>query len=175
MKKNNAIASGMLLGILAAALCLGPVTAYGAPAFTRDEAEWARLRDNRLEFEELAGLVEEYNATVRGQNLELRTFRNRYGSTRGEIADKYREAADEIMNSLSDPDPGDPSYISVLSSNVQAEVTARNLRQTADDQVEDYESRRLQVLQVTDTLFSIGIYEYDHLLHAGARCGRGPS
>ena len=49
----------------AAVLCaLAPVQALAAsPEFARDEATWARLRDNVMEYDELEMLVEEYNPT----------------------------------------------------------------------------------------------------------------
>ena len=55
---------------MAAALSLGlPAPAVAAsPELARSEEEWARLRDNVLEYEEIEDLVHEYNVTV--QNNE---------------------------------------------------------------------------------------------------------
>ena len=49
-----------------AALSLGlPARALAAsPEFARTQEEWARLRDNVLEYEEIEDLVHEYNTTV---------------------------------------------------------------------------------------------------------------
>ena len=57
-------------GILS--LCVGtalslqaPLMSFAAsPEFARTSEEWARLRDNVLEYDELADLIHEYNVTV---------------------------------------------------------------------------------------------------------------
>ena len=53
-----------IVSLTAAALLAvsAPVQALAAsPEFARDEATWARLRDNVMEYDELPMLVEEYN------------------------------------------------------------------------------------------------------------------
>lgn len=51
---------------MAVSLSVGaPVTSLaGTPEFGRSAEEWARLRDNVLEYEEIEDLVYEYNTTV---------------------------------------------------------------------------------------------------------------
>ena len=51
---------------MAAVLSLGfPVRALaGSPEFSRSAEEWARLRDDVLEYEEIEDLIHEYNTTV---------------------------------------------------------------------------------------------------------------
>lgn len=65
-------------GCLAAALCLGamPVQAWaGTPEFAYTAEQWASLRDNQLEFTEIADLIHVYNNTVIQNQLEYEDFR----------------------------------------------------------------------------------------------------
>ena len=64
MRRTKMI-SPMALGV-AVSLSLGmPVSALdGSPEFSRTAEEWARLRDNVLEYGEIEDLVYEYNTTV---------------------------------------------------------------------------------------------------------------
>ena len=57
-----------------AALSLGlPARALAAsPEFARTQEEWARLRDNVLEYEEIEDLVHEYNTTVLNNEQQYR-------------------------------------------------------------------------------------------------------
>ena len=67
-------------------LCLGtmPVTAWaGTPEFAYTAEQWASLRDNQLEFTEIADLIHVYNNTVIQNQLEYEDFR-------GEDADDTR-------------------------------------------------------------------------------------
>ena len=69
-------------GCLAVVLCLGtmPVTAWaGTPEVAYTAEQWASLRDNQLEFTEIADLIHVYNNTVIQNQLEYEDFR---GETR---------------------------------------------------------------------------------------------
>lgn len=69
MSKNyGAKVITMCMGL---SLCLqAPVTALAAsPEFARTTEEWAKLRDNVLEYDELEDLIHEYNPTVQN-NIE---------------------------------------------------------------------------------------------------------
>ena len=69
MSKNyGAKVITMCIGL---SLCLqAPVTALAAsPEFARTTEEWAKLRDNVLEYDELEDLIHEYNPTVQN-NIE---------------------------------------------------------------------------------------------------------
>ena len=68
------------------------------PEFARSAEEWAKLRDNVMEYDELAGLIHEYNVTV--QNNQ-RDFNEKKNKTSDEIAQDYRDAADAIRSSMS--------------------------------------------------------------------------
>ena len=64
------------LGAVTTVLAAGAFPASASsPEFARTAEEWARLRDNRIEYDELEGLIEEYNATVQNNEYNYRKFR----------------------------------------------------------------------------------------------------
>ncbi len=125
-----ALLSGVLVSVQ-------PLSLFAAPAFARSNEEWERLRDNTLEYGELQGLIEEYNATVKNSEGAYIQFRKDYGSTNASAKEHYQKAAADIMGSLSDPDPDSPAYISVLMANAQAKARADQLLKSADESLED--------------------------------------
>ena len=66
MKKWKQISACCLAAVLAAAAPTGTAWA-GSPEFARSAEEWAKLRDNVMEYDELAGLIHEYNVTVQNK------------------------------------------------------------------------------------------------------------
>ena len=120
-------------GCLAVVLCLGtmPVTAWaGTPEFAYTAEQWASLRDNQLEFTEIADLIHVYNNTVIQNQLEYEDFR---GEDADDIADDYYDAADDIYGSLEYPDSSDSDYASRLSSYLSSQIQADNLREQGED------------------------------------------
>ena len=131
-------------GCLAVVLCLGtmPVTAWaGTPEFAYTAEQWASLRDNQLEFTEIADLIHVYNNTVIQNQLEYEDFR---GEDADDIADDYYDAADDIYGSLEYPDSSDSDYASRLSSYLSSQIQADNLREQGDDNVEDGDVKKLE-------------------------------
>ncbi|MCQ4833297.1 TolC family protein, partial [Hungatella sp. SL.1.14] len=98
--KWKQISACCMAAVLAAAVPTGTAWA-GSPEFARSAEEWAKLRDNVMEYDELAGLIHEYNVTV--QNNQ-RDFNEKKNKTRDEIAQDYRDAADAIRSSMSGED-----------------------------------------------------------------------
>ena len=136
MKRKRRLALLGMAGLMAAC----PATAMAAsPEFARTAEEWARLQDNVLEYDEIEGLIAEYNATVQANQLELNEFKRKYGNTKDDISAKYRDMADEIYASISYPDADDPTYGYVVASVLMAEVQAKNLEQQADENLDDSE------------------------------------
>jgi hypothetical protein len=132
------------------ACCMAAVptgTAWaGSPEFARSAEEWAKLRDNVMEYDELAGLIHEYNVTV--QNNQ-RDFNEKKNKTSDEIAQDYRDAADAIRSSMS----GEDDAGSILSD-AMSEAQALTLEQQADDSVEDSEIFKMTYDQTEKTLVS---------------------
>ena len=83
-------------GITAAAVLSAAFSApafASSPEFARSAEEWAQLRDNKIEYGELEGLIEEYNATVQNNQYSYRKFRDDYGDTNDEVSNEYLKLA----------------------------------------------------------------------------------
>ena len=145
MKKWKQISACCMAAGLAAAVPTGTAWA-GSPEFARSAEEWAKLRDNVMEYDELAGLIHEYNVTV--QNNQ-RDFNEKKNKTSDEIAQDYRDAADAIRSSMS----GEDDAGSILSD-AMSEAQALTLEQQADDSVEDSEIFKMTYDQTEKTLVS---------------------
>lgn len=145
IKKWKQISACCMAAVLAAAVPTGTAWA-GSPEFARSAEEWAKLRDNVMEYDELAGLIHEYNVTV--QNNQ-RDFNEKKNKTSDEIAQDYRDAADAIRSSMS----GEDDAGSILSD-AMSEAQALTLEQQADDSVEDSEIFKMTYDQTEKTLVS---------------------
>ena len=145
MKKWKQISACCLAAVLAAAAPTGTAWA-GSPEFARSAEEWAKLRDNVMEYEELAGLIHEYNVTVQNNQRDYNEKKNK---TSDEIAQDYRDAADAVRSSMS----GDDSPQAILQDSM-AEAQALSLEQQADDNMEDSEIFKMTYDQTEATLVS---------------------
>lgn len=134
MKKWKQISAVCLAAVFAAA---GPASAVWAasPEFARTEEEWARLRDNVMEYDELAGLIHEYNVTVQKNRIDIIDKKNDDLITRDQFAQDYRDAASDYRSSITGDD---------AMSDASNEVKAAQADQAADNMVED-----LTVYQLT--------------------------
>ncbi len=127
------------LGLAGVMLAAAPIPAFAAsPEFARSAEEWARLQDNKIEYDEIADLIHEYNATVQKNAIDLSKFRKDYGDSNEKWADRYRELADDLEASLSYPDVDDSSYATIMTSIVTSEMQIDNWRKTADEAEDDY-------------------------------------
>ena len=145
MKKWKQISACCLAAVLAAAAPTGTAWA-GSPEFARSAEEWAKLRDNVMEYDELAGLIHEYNVTVQNNQRDYNEKKNK---TSDEIAQDYRDAADAVRSSMS----GDDSPPAIMQDSM-AEAQALSLEQQADDNVEDSEIFKMTYDQTEATLVS---------------------
>ncbi|RHP47888.1 TolC family protein [Clostridium sp. AF32-12BH] len=136
MKRFKQTLSLALAGVMMTA---APTAAFAAsPEFARSAEEWAKLQDNKIEYDEIADLVHEYNATVQKNAIDLGKFRKDYGDTNEKWADRYRELADDLEASLSYPDVDDASYASIMTQIVTSEMQIDSWRKSADEAVDDY-------------------------------------
>ena len=115
----------------------------------------ARLRDNKMEYDELEDLIAEYNTTVQTNQLDLNEFRRDYGDTKDDVSDKYRDMANEIYANISYPDSDDPTYDYVVASMLSAEIQAKNMEKQADDNLEDSEIIGWNYKQAEKTLVTV--------------------
>lgn len=134
----------VMTGIMGA---LAPMTALASsPEFSRNTEEWERLRDNVLEYEEIADLIHEYNSTVQNNQYEYNKFIKDYGMTREDIADEYLNLADDLEASMT----GDEGLAMV--SDFQLQQQAKRLREQADDNLEDSQIYYWEYCQAEDNL-----------------------
>ena len=141
MKTVRAAAAAVSAAVLMSTCCV-PVFA-SSPEFARTAEEWAALKDNKLEYWEIGGLVEEYNPTVQQNQFSYRKFREDYGDTNDEWAEEYRRLANEIRDDIVEPDWGESNYATGMVAATTAEISARQLEQQADNTLEDSEILRL--------------------------------
>lgn len=145
MKRNRMIAASLAfaigVGIGAGTGTALPLTALaGSPEFAYTAEKWASLRDDKLEFEEIADLVHEYNNTVIQNQIEYKDYRDQ---DKDDISDDYYEAAQDILNNLDYPDPDEAGFASRLSSYLSSKVQADSLMEKGDDNVDDGEIKKL--------------------------------
>jgi len=125
-----------------------PMTALASsPEFARSAEEWERLRDDVLEYEEIADLIHEYHVTVQNNQYEYNEFIKDYGKTREDIADAYRDLADDLEANMTGDDNG-----AAMVSDLQLRLQAKQLREQADDNLEDSQIYYWTYCQAEDNL-----------------------
>ncbi len=127
-----------LLGISGAGTALA-----SSPSFARTAEEWAMLQDNRLEYAEIEGLIQEYNPTVQQNQYSYRKFRKDYGDTKDDVAGEYRRLANELLSDIAYPDEDSGNYASGMMAALSSEMQANSLLKQADENLEDAEIIRL--------------------------------
>lgn len=144
-----------VVSLTAAALLAvsAPVQALAAsPEFAYDEATWARLKDNVMEYDELSMLVQEYNPTYLNNLASYRDSKStddaravrdqQYdtASTMYDSAEALQEQADLLMDSGALMMPGMASaYASILAGAAMTEQSALKQEQAADASYRDSE------------------------------------
>lgn len=128
-KNKKAMASLCLAAVMAGTVC---VPAKAAPAAKRTAEEWAALEDNTMEYGELAGLIHEYNTTVKNNRVEL--SKEDFKSSE-EFASKYWKIANESYDKLEQLPPGTPDSVKM-----QLEMAARQAELTAENNTTSIET-----------------------------------
>ena len=144
MRKAAPIA--MIIGLNLAVIGPGriPAALAASPEFARTAGEWETLRDDRLEVKEIADLIHEYNNQVIQDQISYREYK---GENQDKISQDYYDAAEEIENRITDPDPEEAGYAGAVSAALNSRIQAENLRKQGDDNIEDGEIKRLGYLQ----------------------------
>ncbi|MBQ7535902.1 MAG: TolC family protein [Stomatobaculum sp.] len=138
---------------MGAASLVSALPAYASsPEFARSAEEWAALQDNKMEYWEIEGLIQEYNPTVQQNQYSYVKFRRDYGDTKDDVSSEYRRLADELRRDIEYPSDDDPSYASLQMAALTAEMTANQLDTQADNNLEDSEIRRLTYEMAEKTL-----------------------
>lgn len=142
------LAVSMSVGMAAPAFAASPPFAY-------TEEEWARLRDNVLEYEEIPNLIDEYNVIVQNNDETYKGFRSQKDPEKGredleEMADQLYTQADEMESMMAEP-----MYALLTNSYSQLLYAANSMRSGA-----------LQVEQQVDSYIMDGPllkYQLDHV------------
>lgn len=144
MRRMSKLKILLLAGVMGMSL---PMTSMASPEFARTAGEWSSLRDNVLEYGEIADLIHEYNVTVQNNRYEYNEFIKDYGKKKDDIAQAYRDLADDLEAEKS----GDDSAMSRVSD-LQLDIQAKQLREQADNNLEDSEIYYLSYSQAEDNL-----------------------
>ena len=122
MKRLHSMAALSLAAALAASVT-GQALA-GSPEFAYTPEKWSTLRDNKLEYGEIADLVHEYNPTVLNNQASYEQNREGdLGRSDGDIAASYRNSAQQIYQQIEMMDPDSPTYdTTVLTLEQQAKA-----------------------------------------------------
>lgn len=137
--KISRIAIGCLALAVSASVGSMPVFA-GSPEFAYSAEKWASLRDDKLEFEEIADLVHEYNNTVIKNQIAYKDERDK---TSDDVAQDYYDAANNIYANIEYPDSDDASYGSRMASALNSELSARQMMERGDESTDDSETLKL--------------------------------
>ncbi|MCI8886690.1 MAG: TolC family protein [Hungatella sp.] len=127
--------------ILPVSLCMAvslsagaPVQALaGSPEFARSAEEWARLRDNVLEYEEIEDLIHEYNATVLNNEQE---YSKDTARTAEDVVDDLLDVADDHWRDAGDAEDN--------MSMILSQVSARQAENQAENNVDDRGTKLIQ-------------------------------
>lgn len=132
--------AGILAMAAGAALLPFPVQAQQSPEFAYPAEKWASLRDNRLEYEEIADLVHEYNNTVLQNHIAYQDERDK---NKDDVAQDYYDTADDIYNNIQYPDADDSNYGGQMASALNSRLQAEQLMERGDESTEDSETIKL--------------------------------
>ena len=141
--------------LLSVLFAQSPMASFAEPVFSRSQEEWAKLRDNRLEYGEIEGLLEEYNGTILQNKIDYRSFQKEYGKTNEEVVKTYRDMAKEIEKNLQEPDPQDANYISAAVALASAKAQISSLNKSADNALEDAEIKWITLESAKKTLVQV--------------------
>lgn len=120
-------------------------TALASPEFAYPPEKWASLRDDVLEYEELADLIHEYNAEVINSRLEYDDYRGKsnddFRNTYSEMADRLEDSSDRMMDGINEDEPG---YGAAEASAMSIRLQAEQARDQADMENEDGRVKKLE-------------------------------
>lgn len=117
-----------------------------SPEFAYSADKWASLRDNVMEYEELADLIHEYNPTVRSNRSTLSDKKNQNLT---EINDQLLDDAMDLWDQADLVDSGD--YGSRMSA-AQLNFYGNTLAQTADNNFTDAQMYKISYDQTEANL-----------------------
>lgn len=146
MKRNNKRLLSLGIAALMAAIPAGQV--FASPEFAHTAEEWARLRDNVMEYGELADLVHEYNATVYQNqvaydNARDQDFNDAKDALQEQASDMF-EQADAMYPDDSYAMAGDGLYANMLYGSAMMEYNAKLALQASESSITDNTMLRIR-------------------------------
>ena len=120
-----------------------------SPEFAYSEDKWASLRDNVMEYDELADLIHEYNPTVRSNRS---TYADQKNKDLNDVYDAYMEDIQDIWDQVDSTD--DDATAAMLRS------SANSLTQQADNLYQDADMEKIQYDQTEANL----VYQAQQLM-----------
>ena len=120
-------------------------TACASPEFAYPPEKWETLRDNVMEYGELADLIHEYNATVINNRLAYDEYRGKshddLKNAYQDLADQMYESSDRLLDSVNEDQPG---YGAAAAQAALSRVQAEQNQDLADAQNEDGAIKKLE-------------------------------
>lgn len=138
-RDNRAFALGLCVSMALTS------TAWAGPEFAYSGEKWERLRDNVMEYEELADLIHEYNPVVINSRLEYDEYR---GKSHEDLKRAYEKEADGLYSSSDkmeeSAEEGAPGYDSAMATAALARIQAEEKLDMADAQNEDSYVKKME-------------------------------
>ena len=134
MNKKRTIA--LICTTSLAAASFGSISVYAeqSPSFAYSTEEWATLRDNNLDFNEIDKLIHEYNPTVLANAL---SYQEQVNKTSSDVAQSYYDAAEQVQNNMSYPDTDSSNYGSGVAAYLNSQISYESLREQGDKNTND--------------------------------------
>ncbi len=139
MKRGRRTA-GVLAAVVSISLLPFPALAQQSPEFAYSAEKWASLRDDKLEYEEIAELIHEYNNTVLKNHI---SYQDEKDKNKDDVAQDYYDTANDIYSSIQYPDSDDANYGSQMAAVLNSRLQADQLMERGDESTEDHETIKL--------------------------------
>lgn len=138
-RKGKRVICGLAAAVMVGALPF-PAMAQRSPEFAYPAEKWETLRDDKLEFDEIADLVHEYNNTVIQNHI---SYQDEKDNDRDDVSQDYYDAANNIYDNIQYPDSDDSEYGSRMASALRSRIQAEQLMEQGDENTEDSETKKL--------------------------------
>lgn len=125
-----------------------------SPEFAYSEDKWASLRDNVLEYGEIADLVHEYNPTVRSNRSSYNDQKNK------DLTDIWQELMDDAMDLWEDADNVYDDDATSRMTSAMTEYAGNNLAKMADNNYMDADMYKVSYDKAEATL----VYQAQQLM-----------
>jgi outer membrane protein TolC len=132
--------AGFLAAVISVSLLPFSALAQQSPEFAYSAEKWASLRDDKLEYEEIADLVHEYNNTVLKNHIAYQDERDK---NKDDVAQDYYNTANDIYSNIQYPDSDDANYGSQMAGVLNSRLQADQLMERGDESTEDHETIKL--------------------------------